>query len=73
MRSIFLDESNAKKTMHSRLSLTYSHNRLQRPMYKGLKACEGYSFTLTSPSHFWGQSLTVFFLWQKLLENEVLK
>ena len=31
----------------------------QRPMYKGLEAREGYSFSLTSPSHFWHSSLTL--------------
>ena len=34
------------------MSLTYSHTPSQRPMYKGLKAREGLSFSLTSPSHF---------------------
>ena len=34
------------------MSLTYSHDPSQRPMYKGLKAREGHSFSLTSPSLF---------------------
>ena len=34
------------------MSLTYSHNRDERPMHKGNSACEGDSFSLTSPSHF---------------------
>jgi hypothetical protein len=34
------------------MSLTYSHDPSQRPMYKGLRAREGYSFSLTSPSLF---------------------
>ena len=34
------------------ISLTYSHAPSQRPMYKGLKAREGLSSSLTSPSRF---------------------
>ena len=34
------------------MSLTYSHDPSQMPMYKGLKAREGYSSSLTSPSLF---------------------
>ena len=32
------------------MSLTYSHSPSQKPMYNGLKAREGHSFSLTSPS-----------------------
>ena len=38
------------------MSLTYSHDPSQRPMYKGLKAREGHSFSLTSPSRFYLQA-----------------
>lgn len=41
------------------MSLTYSHDTSQRPMYKGLKACEGYSSSLTSPSLFYLRALTL--------------
>jgi len=34
------------------MSLTYSHDEARMPMYKGLKAREGHSFSLTSPSLF---------------------
>ena len=40
------------------MSLTYSHDPSQMPMYKGLKAREGHSFSLTSPSRFYLQALT---------------
>jgi hypothetical protein len=40
------------------MSLTCSHDPSQRPMYKGLKAREGHSFSLTSPSLFNLQALT---------------
>ena len=54
------------------MSLTYSHDPSQRPMCKGLKAREGHSFSLTSPSRFWNASLTLIYLWQNLSENEML-
>jgi hypothetical protein len=41
-----------------KMSLTYSHDPSQRPMYKGLKAREGLSFSLTSPSLFSFRALT---------------
>ena len=40
------------------MSLTYSHDTSQMPMYKGLKAREGYLFSLTSPSLFSLRALT---------------
>ena len=40
------------------MSLTYSHAPSQRPMYKGLRAREGHSFSLTSPSLFSLRTLT---------------
>ena len=40
------------------MSLTYSHDTSQRLMYKGLRAREGHSFSLTSPSHFQSLALT---------------
>ena len=39
-------------------TLTCSHQRPQSPMYKGLEAREGLSFSLTSPSHFQSPTLT---------------
>ena len=39
-------------------TLTSSHHPSQRPMYKGLEAREGQSFSLTSPSHFQSLILT---------------
>ena len=48
----FFDESSAKKSAHSKMSLPSSPNRSQRPMYKGLKAREGTPFSLPSPSRF---------------------
>ena len=62
-----------QKSTHSKMSLTYSHHRPQTPMYKGLRAREGHSSTLTSPSHFWGLTLTLLFFLQNLSKNEVLK
>ena len=47
-----------RKIMESKMSLTYSHRTSQRPMYKGLKAREGHSLSLTSPSRFYLQALT---------------
>ena len=41
-----------EKIGNSKMSLIYSHDTSQMPMYKGLKAREGYSFSLTSPSLF---------------------
>ena len=40
------------KNVDSKMSLTYSLGKARRPMYKGLKAREGHSFSLTSPSLF---------------------
>ena len=40
------------------MCLTYSHDPSKWPMYKGLEAREGHSFSLTSPSHFWNSTLT---------------
>ena len=54
------------------MSLTYSHGTSQGPMYKGLKAREGYSFSLTSPSHFWALVTHIIILLQNLSENEML-
>ena len=50
------------------MSLTYSHDTSQRPMYKGLKACEGHSFSLT----FLELATHVFIILLKLSENEML-
>ena len=41
-----------RKSETLKMSLTYSHDPSQMPMYKGLRAREGYSFSLTSPSLF---------------------
>ena len=38
------------------MSLTYSHDPSQMPMYKGPRAREGHSFSLTSPSRFYLQA-----------------
>ena len=43
------------------MSLTYSHDPSQMPMYKGLRAREGYLFSLTSPSLFLNSSLTLLY------------
>ena len=40
------------------MSLTFSHNRPQMPIYKGLRAREGRRFSLTSPSLFSLRALT---------------
>ena len=42
------------------MSLTFSHRRPQRPMYKGLRAREGYPFSLPSPSRFYLRTLPSF-------------
>ena len=40
-----------KKGWH-KVTLTFSHNEALMPMYKGLRAREGHSFSITSPSLF---------------------
>ena len=58
-----------EKSRNSKMSLTYSHDPSQRPMYKGLRAREGYSFSLTSPSLFYLRALTSMWwewMWPKM-------
>ena len=53
------------------MSLPSSHYPSQMPMYKGLKAREGESMLLPSPSRFWEQSLTSFIIRRKKHEWNV--
>ena len=50
-----------EKIWNAKMCLTYSHDPSKWPMYKGLKAREGHSFSLTSPSHFRNSPLTWIF------------
>ena len=62
-----------KKSRNSKMSLTYSHDPSQIPMYKGLRAREGYLFSLTSPSLFSLWTLTSgkrnYVMWVNVTQN----
>ena len=55
------DDAKVKKTGIGDFTLTYSHYPLQPLIVKGIGACEGKWFTLTSPSLFYIRTLTFLF------------
>jgi len=57
---MIVDEANTKKNINSNISLPCSRHRPQTPIDKGMRAREGYPFSLPSPSRFYLRTLPSF-------------
>ena len=64
-KNVFAPSEDNLRLLH-KMSLTFSHYRPQRPMYKGLGVREGHQLSLTSPSHFRISSVTLLYYRQNL-------